>query len=53
MALWDINERRGPWSCECSMPQYRVVPEKESGNLWGSEQVEGKYDGGGGASEGK
>ena len=20
MALWDINERRGPWSCEGLMP---------------------------------
>ncbi|KRY62484.1 hypothetical protein T4D_1741, partial [Trichinella pseudospiralis] len=26
MALWDINERRGPWSCEGSMPQCRGMP---------------------------
>jgi hypothetical protein len=26
MALWDINERRGPWSCEGSMSQCRRIP---------------------------
>jgi hypothetical protein len=26
MALSDINGRRGPWSCEGSMPQYRGMP---------------------------
>jgi hypothetical protein len=23
MALWDMNERRGPWFCEGSMSQFR------------------------------
>jgi hypothetical protein len=26
MALLLINGRRGPWSCEGSMPQYRGMP---------------------------
>jgi hypothetical protein len=31
MALWDINERRGPWSCEVSMPRGRGMPRREAG----------------------
>jgi hypothetical protein len=26
MALWDINERRGPWPCKSSMPQCIGMP---------------------------
>ena len=28
MALWDINEKRGPWSYEGSMPQCRGMDRK-------------------------
>jgi hypothetical protein len=33
MTLWDINERRGPWTSECLMPLCRGMPrqERESG----------------------
>jgi hypothetical protein len=31
MALWDINERRGPGSCEGSMLQSRALPGQEVG----------------------
>jgi hypothetical protein len=51
MALWDINERRGPWSCEGSMSQCRGMPGQGSGSGWVSEQ--GGGDGIGGFSEGK
>jgi hypothetical protein len=49
MALWDISERRGPWSCEGS--QCRGMPGQGSGSGWVSEQGEG--DGVGGFLEGK
>jgi hypothetical protein len=38
-----INGRRGPWSCEGSMPQYRGVPGLGSWSGW-----VGKGRGGGG-----
>jgi hypothetical protein len=41
MALWDINERRGPRSCEGSMPQCREMPGQGSRSKWVSEQGEG------------
>jgi hypothetical protein len=31
MALWDINERRGPWPCEGLISQCRQMPNRESG----------------------
>jgi hypothetical protein len=31
MAKLDINRRRGLWSCEGSMPQYREMPGPEMG----------------------
>ena len=40
MALWDINERRGPWPCEGSMPQCRGMPGQGSRSGWVSEQGE-------------
>jgi hypothetical protein len=41
MALWDINERRCPWSCEGSMPQFRRMPGQENRRRWVSDQGEG------------
>jgi hypothetical protein len=32
-----INERRGPWSNECSMPQYRGMPTPGSRSGWDGE----------------
>ena len=49
--LWDINERRGPWSCEGLMPQYRGMPGPGSGSGWVGKQ--GKGGRGRGPSEGK
>ena len=43
--LWDINERRGPWSHEGSMPQCRGMPGQGSGRGWVSEQWEGVFRG--------
>jgi hypothetical protein len=40
MALLDINGRRGPWSCEDSMPQYRGMPGPGSRNGWVIELLE-------------
>ena len=40
MALLDINGRRGPWSCEGSMPQCRRMPGPESKSGWAGEQGE-------------
>jgi hypothetical protein len=39
-----INGRRGPWSCEGSMPQYRVMPEPGMGvgvlgSRWRREEI--------------
>jgi hypothetical protein len=31
MALWDINERRGPGSCEGLMPLCRECQDREAG----------------------
>jgi hypothetical protein len=45
MALWDINERRGPWSCEGSMPLCRGIPGEGSRSGWVGEQGEGEWDG--------
>jgi hypothetical protein len=46
MALWEINERRGPWFCEGSMFQYKEMP---APGIWsgvgGGEQGEGKGKG--------
>ena len=37
-----INGRRGPWSCEGSMPQCRGMPRQRSRSKWVGEQgVEG------------
>jgi hypothetical protein len=43
--------RRGPWSCEGSMPQYRGMPGPGSWNGWVGEQ--GKGGGNRGFSERK
>jgi hypothetical protein len=42
--LWSstINGRRGPWSCEDSMPQYREMLGPGSANGWVREQEEGR-----------
>jgi hypothetical protein len=39
-----INGRRGPWSCEGSMPQYRGMPGPGSRSKWVVEQGEGEGD---------
>jgi hypothetical protein len=44
MALWGINERRSPWSCEGLMLQFRGMPEQGSGSGWVSEQGEREWD---------
>ena len=36
--------RRGPWSCEGSMPQYKEVPGPGSGSGWVGEKKEGPWD---------
>lgn len=33
-ALSSINRRRGPWSCEGSMPQCRGMPGQGGGKEW-------------------
>jgi hypothetical protein len=38
----DPNGRRGPWSCEGSMPQCSEMPGPESRSGWVSEQGEGE-----------
>ena len=38
--------KRGPWSCEGSMPQYRGMPGPESRSGWVGKQKEGGVDGG-------
>jgi hypothetical protein len=38
MALLDINGRRGPWSCEGSMPQCRGMAGQGSRTVWVGEQ---------------
>jgi hypothetical protein len=38
MALRDINEKRGPWSCEGSMPPCMGMPGQGSTSGWVSEQ---------------
>ena len=40
MALSVINGRRGPWSCEGSMPQYRGMLGPGSWSGWVGEQGE-------------
>ena len=35
-----INGKRGPWSCESSMPQYRGMPRSGSRSGWVGEQGE-------------
>jgi hypothetical protein len=35
-----LNERRGLWSCECSMSQCRGMPGQGSGSGWVGEQGE-------------
>ena len=44
MALWDINERRGPQYCEGSMSQCRGMPGQVIRSGWDSEQGEGEWD---------
>jgi hypothetical protein len=44
MALSDINRRRGPWSCEGSMPQCREMPEHGNKSGWVDEQGEGEQN---------
>jgi hypothetical protein len=44
MVFWDINERRGRWCCEGSMPQYKGMTGHGNGSGWISEQVEGGWD---------
>ena len=39
-----INGRRGPWSCEGSMPQYRGMPGPRSGSGWVGDQVAGERE---------
>ena len=39
-----FNGRRGPWSCEGSMPQSRGMPGPGSGSGWVGEQGEGGED---------
>jgi hypothetical protein len=51
MALLVINGRRGPWSFEGSMPQYRGNARTRNGSGWVGEQ--GEEGGGRGFSEGK
>jgi hypothetical protein len=41
MALWDINEKRGPWFCEGLMSQCRGMPGPGSGSRWVGEQGKG------------
>jgi hypothetical protein len=38
-----INEKRGPWSCEGSMPQYRGMPGPRSGSGSVGEGGAGRY----------
>jgi hypothetical protein len=44
MDLWDINERRGPWSCEGSMSMCIGMPGQGSRTGWVSEQGEGEME---------
>jgi hypothetical protein len=44
MVFWVINGRRGPWSCEDFMPQYRGMPGPGSGSGWVGKQGEGGED---------
>jgi hypothetical protein len=44
MALLNINERRSPWSCEVSMPQWRVMPGEGSRYGWVSELRRVRWD---------
>ena len=44
MALWDISERRGPWSCEGLMPQYRGMSGPGSGSGCVGEQGKRGWD---------
>jgi hypothetical protein len=39
-----INRRRGPWSCEGSMPQYKGIYGPGSRSGWVGEQGEGGED---------
>jgi hypothetical protein len=39
-----INRRRGPWSCEGSMPQCGGMPGPGSWSGWVGEQEEGGWD---------
>ena len=39
-----VNGRRGPWSCEGSVPQCRGMPGIGSGSGWVGEQEEGEGD---------
>jgi hypothetical protein len=39
MALLYINGRRGPWSCESLMPQYRGMPGWRGRSEWVGEHL--------------
>jgi hypothetical protein len=45
-SLWDIDERRGPWFCEGSMPQCRGMLGPGSRSGWVGEQGEEEGIGG-------
>jgi hypothetical protein len=51
MAFLGIIGRRGSWSCENSMPQFRGMPGQGSRSGWVGEQAEGGENKG--FSEGK
>jgi hypothetical protein len=43
--LVGINVRRGPWSCEYYMPQFREMPGPGSGSRWVGDQGRGRVMG--------
>jgi hypothetical protein len=43
MAFSVINGKRGPWSCEGSMPQCRGMPGRRGGSGWIGKQGEGVW----------
>ena len=40
--MLDISGRRGPWSCDGSMPQCEIMPGLGIGSEWVGEQREGE-----------
>jgi hypothetical protein len=45
MALWVVNGRGGPWSCEGLVLQCRGMPIQGSGSGSVREQEDGRWDG--------